>query len=228
MTGKWLRWSRFLRQAVRVDLLTQRMILHEDTQTVYSWVQGQGLRWRRSGATGRLRSWQPTRTAPDPDCGVEARDNWEAGQSVRRQGDRGSSQPRRRGYETSRQDWSACCGAGFFGQWLRSLSLDRRKAMIEPDHPRLSIVLRDTKSIRICFGIWSSIGQTMCGAPTWPASRWARPPLLGCDQGLGQPWRLSNTMDADFCVAAGPLARVFWVIGAAARQANRINDRSEL
>jgi hypothetical protein len=31
--------------------------------------------------------------------------------------------------------------------------MDRRKAMIEPDHPRLSIVLRDTKSIRICFGI---------------------------------------------------------------------------
>ncbi|WP_159006615.1 IS3 family transposase [Bradyrhizobium sp. S69] len=29
---------------------------------------------------------------------------------------------------------------GFFGQSLRSLSLDRRKAMIEPDHPRLSIV----------------------------------------------------------------------------------------
>jgi hypothetical protein len=30
-----LRWSRFLRQAVKVDLLTQR-IHHEDTQTVYS------------------------------------------------------------------------------------------------------------------------------------------------------------------------------------------------
>jgi hypothetical protein len=35
-------------------------------------------------------------------------------------------------------DRSACCG--FFGQSLRSLSVDRRKAMIEPDHPRLSIV----------------------------------------------------------------------------------------
>ena len=31
-----LRWSRFLRQAVKVDLLTKRMIHHEDTQTVYS------------------------------------------------------------------------------------------------------------------------------------------------------------------------------------------------
>lgn len=30
-----LRWSRFLRQAVKVDLLTQRMLHHEDTQTVY-------------------------------------------------------------------------------------------------------------------------------------------------------------------------------------------------
>jgi hypothetical protein len=33
---KNLRWSRFLRQAVKVDLLTKRMIHHEDTQTVYS------------------------------------------------------------------------------------------------------------------------------------------------------------------------------------------------
>jgi hypothetical protein len=31
-----VRWSRFLRQAVKVDLLTKRMIHHEDTQTVYS------------------------------------------------------------------------------------------------------------------------------------------------------------------------------------------------
>src|ERR1700693_2589660 len=43
----------------------------------------------------------------------------------RRQEVRGSGQPRRRGHETSCQDRSACCGAGFFGQSLRSLSLDR-------------------------------------------------------------------------------------------------------
>jgi S1-C subfamily serine protease len=30
-----LRWSRFVRQAVKVDLLTKRMIHHEDTQTVH-------------------------------------------------------------------------------------------------------------------------------------------------------------------------------------------------
>ena len=30
-----LRWSRFLRQAAKVDLQTERMIHHEDTQTVH-------------------------------------------------------------------------------------------------------------------------------------------------------------------------------------------------
>jgi len=30
-----LRWSRFVRQAAKVDLKTQRMIHHEDTQTVH-------------------------------------------------------------------------------------------------------------------------------------------------------------------------------------------------
>jgi hypothetical protein len=29
------RWSRFLRQSVKVDLMTKRMIHHEDTQTVH-------------------------------------------------------------------------------------------------------------------------------------------------------------------------------------------------
>jgi len=31
----FLRWSRFLRQAVKVDLMTKRMIHHEDTQAVH-------------------------------------------------------------------------------------------------------------------------------------------------------------------------------------------------
>jgi hypothetical protein len=30
-----LRWSRFVRQAAKVDLMTKRMIHHEDTQTVH-------------------------------------------------------------------------------------------------------------------------------------------------------------------------------------------------
>ena len=33
--GAILRWSRFLRQAAKVDFQTQRMIHREDTQTVY-------------------------------------------------------------------------------------------------------------------------------------------------------------------------------------------------
>ena len=46
-----------------------------------------------------------------------------------------SGEPRRRGDEAARQDRAACGGAGFFGQSLRSLSLDRRKTMIDPGHP---------------------------------------------------------------------------------------------
>jgi len=42
-------------------------------------------------------------------------------------------------HQASRQDRSACCGAGFFVESLRSLSLDRRKMMIDPGHPRLCV-----------------------------------------------------------------------------------------
>ena len=38
-------------------------------------------------------------------------------------------------HEAACQDRPARRGAGFFGQGLRSLSLDRRKMMIDPDHP---------------------------------------------------------------------------------------------
>ena len=41
--------------------------------------------------------------------------------------------------EASRQDRPAGGGTGFFVESLRSLSVDRRQTMIEPDHPRLSI-----------------------------------------------------------------------------------------
>lgn len=37
-----LRWPRFRRQGHKVDLPTKRTIQHEDTQTVYGRVQGQG------------------------------------------------------------------------------------------------------------------------------------------------------------------------------------------
>ena len=35
-------WSRFVRQAVKVDLMTRRTIHHEDAQTVHGRVQGKG------------------------------------------------------------------------------------------------------------------------------------------------------------------------------------------
>src|SRR5213076_3465971 len=42
--------------------------------------------------------------------------------------------------EAACQDRPARRGAGFFVESLRSLSLDRRKTMIDPGHPRLSVV----------------------------------------------------------------------------------------
>ena len=57
-----------------------------------------------------------------------------------RKGYRARQEPGWRDHQASRQDRSAGCGAGFFVESLRSLSLDRRKTMIDPGHPRLSIV----------------------------------------------------------------------------------------
>src|SRR6202161_1953425 len=45
-----------------------------------------------------------------------------------------------RDHQASRQDRSACFGTGFFVESLRSLSLDRRKTMIDPGHPGVPIV----------------------------------------------------------------------------------------
>ena len=41
--------------------------------------------------------------------------------------------------QAAREDRAACRGAGFFSQSLRSMSVDRRRSMIEPAHDRLSI-----------------------------------------------------------------------------------------
>ena len=49
-------------------------------------------------------------------------------------------QPGRGSDEAARQDRTTCRRAGFFGESLRSLSLDRKRNMIDPGHPRLSIV----------------------------------------------------------------------------------------
>jgi putative transposase len=47
---------------------------------------------------------------------------------------------RGRGGKAARQDRPVGGGAGFFAQGLRSMSVGRRREMIEPEHPRLSIV----------------------------------------------------------------------------------------
>src|ERR1700742_139183 len=47
---------------------------------------------------------------------------------------------RGRGGEAARQDRPVAGGAGFFGESLRSMSVERRRQMIEPDHPGLSVV----------------------------------------------------------------------------------------
>ncbi len=40
----------------------------------------------------------------------------------------------------ARQDWPVGGGAGFFGEGLRSMSVERRREMVEASHPHLSIV----------------------------------------------------------------------------------------
>ena len=42
--------------------------------------------------------------------------------------------------EAAREDRRVGCGTGFFAQGLRSMSAGRRREMIEPEHPGLSIV----------------------------------------------------------------------------------------
>ncbi|RAK25966.1 putative transposase [Falsochrobactrum ovis] len=80
-----------------------------------------------------------TPASPEPDHAVETASRREPGQGARRQGFRCAGRPGSRGDEAARQDRSARRRAGFFGQGLRSLSLDRRRMMIDPDHERLSI-----------------------------------------------------------------------------------------
>ena len=60
-------------------------------------------------------------------------------------------EPEWRDHQASRQDRPTCCGTGFFVESLRSLSLDRRKTMIDPGHPRLSIVRQCASISRSSF-----------------------------------------------------------------------------
>lgn len=77
--------------------------------------------------------------SPEPDHAMEATGHREPGQGVRRQGFGCAGRPGSRGDEAPRQDRPARRRARFFGQGLRSLSLNRRRMMIDPDHERLSI-----------------------------------------------------------------------------------------
>src|SRR6185312_1742728 len=80
------------------------------------------------------------RRAPGDDQRVEAPGGGRAVVGVLGQGGSEGSRPGRRGGEAARQDRPAGGGTRFFGESLRSMSVDRRRAMIEPGHPRPSIV----------------------------------------------------------------------------------------
>ena len=44
------------------------------------------------------------------------------------------------GREAAREDRAAVGGTGFFGESFRSMRLERRRQIIEPEHPQLSVV----------------------------------------------------------------------------------------
>src|ERR1700683_3806157 len=118
----------------------QRMIHHEDAEAGFGGAQSQGGARGDQGPRDGCGAGEQARTASDADCGLEARGSREARPGIRREGHRAREKPGWRDHQASRQDRSACCGTGFFVEGLRSLSLDRRKTMIDPGHPWLSIV----------------------------------------------------------------------------------------
>jgi len=73
------------------------------------------------------------------DRGVEAScDRWDVGDVLRcRRGGQGGE--RRGGGQAARQDRAVIGGAGFFCEGLRSMSVARRRSMIDPAHHCLSI-----------------------------------------------------------------------------------------
>jgi hypothetical protein len=128
-------------QAAKVDSMTKRTIHHEDMQAVYGRVQRQGCAGSDQGPADGCgvddqAPMAPTQIAPGSARRSRSWPRCSTTKELR------FSQPGCGGDEASHQDRPACCGAEFFGQSLRSLSLDRRTAMIKPDHPRLSIVPR--------------------------------------------------------------------------------------
>ena len=66
------------------------------------------------------------------------------------EGHRAREEMARPDHQASGQDWSACCGTGFFVESLRSLSLDRRKTMIDlVIHGSRSCANNELTSIRV-------------------------------------------------------------------------------
>ena len=63
-----------------------------------------------------------------------------AGRGIFRQGRSERGHPGRGGREAARQDRAVGGGAGFFSESVRSMRVERRRALIEPGHGRLSIV----------------------------------------------------------------------------------------
>ena len=90
------------------------------------------------------------------------------------------------------------CGAGFFVESLRSLSLDRRKTMIDPGHPRLSIV-------RQCE-LASISRSSFYRQPTAEHEETLRLMRLIDEQFLETPWHGSRRM-------ARHLRRNGWCVG---------------
>ena len=63
------------------------------------------------------------------------------------------------------------------------------------------------RSIRTCSGGWRSTGSTRCGPPTSPTYPWLGVSSTWWPSWTGNSryvlaWRLSNTLEVDFCVAA--------------------------
>ena len=124
----------------------------------------------------------------------------EARPGVRRQGRRAREEPGPRDHQASRQNRTACCGTGFFVESLRSLSLDRRKMMIDPGHPRLSIV-------RECE-LASISRSSFYREPTAENEETLRLMRLIDEQFLQTPWYGSRHMHGICGVPAGALGAI--------------------
>ena len=76
----------------------------------------------------------------DDDQRMEAPGGGRAGGGVLRQDGSKGGHPGRVVGEAARQDRAAGGGTGFFVEGVRSMSVERRRAMIDPAHPHLSVV----------------------------------------------------------------------------------------